>query len=80
MIGAIGTRPAVLNFISNFTIIFKDSNSVEVNVKRYKIYITMRYHLIGLRTRKRSYALKIPTSILYTSKKIVTTPVVMHLC
>ena len=51
LIDAIGTRLAVLNFISNFTIILKNSSSVEVNVKRYEIYRTMRYHLIGSRTR-----------------------------
>ena len=39
---ATGTRPAVLNFISHFTIIFKNSTSIEVNVKRYEILITMR--------------------------------------
>jgi hypothetical protein len=47
MADATGTRPAVPNFISHFTIIFKSSSSIEVNVKRYEFLITMRYCLIG---------------------------------
>jgi hypothetical protein len=39
---ATGTRPAVRNFISHFTIIFKNSSSVEVNINRYEILITIR--------------------------------------
>ena len=49
---AIGTRPAVLNFISNFIIIYKSFSSVEVNVNRYEIYIDSTY---GRRSRSSKF-------------------------
>jgi hypothetical protein len=67
MAGATGTIPAVLNFISHFTIFFLNSSSVEVNINRYEILITVRQRLIGNLTRISSSALK--TQNLYGVKK-----------